>query len=272
MNKLTIFFLLLGFTVNAQPKIEWPHHKKAVIVLTYDDALNSQLDTAIPQLEAAHLRGTFFLTGDLDYQTIPRWRAAAKKGFELGNHTIYHPCMSTDDNPVPSGPYTPAGIVNEIDIMNNYLFAIDGKTSRTYAYPCTETTVGNGQDYVEPLRKSGLIKYARIGGDTDDAVITDFAHLDPLQIPSYGLEGNSTGEQLIAFVKKVEKSGGMGIFMFHGVGGDYITTPAEAHRELLQYLHDNRKYIWVATFQQAMDYVTAELKKQKQNASKKTHS
>jgi hypothetical protein len=86
-------------------------------------------------------------------------------------------------------------------------------------------------------------------------VITDFKHLNPLLVPSYGLEDNTTGEQLIAFVKKVEQRGGMGIFMFHGIGGDYITTPTESHQQLLTYLKKHKKEIWVATFQQAMDYV-----------------
>ena len=131
----------------------WPRHKKAVIVLTYDDGLNSQLNTAIPQLDSAGFKATFFLIGgDLDYNNIPKWRAAAKKGFELANHTIYHPCISTEDNPVASQKYTPNTIVNEIGIMNTILFALDGNTSRTYAYPCTETSVG-GKDYVDTLKK-----------------------------------------------------------------------------------------------------------------------
>ena len=253
--------LFLSFSVSAQHKIKWPGHKKAVIVLTYDDALLSQLNVAVPQLEAAHLPATFFLTGDINSQTIPRWRALSKKGFELGNHTIYHPCLSKDDNPVPSDNYTVYSMIREIDIMNSYLFAIDGKTSRTYAYPCTETTVGNGKDYVDSLRKYGLVKYARIGGDTDNAVITDFKHLDPLRVPSYGLEDNTPGEKLIAFVKQVEKSRGMGIFMFHGIGSDYIITPTKAHQELITYLKQHKAEIWVATFQQAMDYATMESKR-----------
>jgi len=254
MKRLILLFSLLNFTAQAQQKIAWPHHKKAVIVLTYDDGLNSQMDIAVPQLDSANLKATFFLTGDINYSTIPKWRALSKKGYELANHTLYHPCSGTEDNPVASEKYTPYTMVREIGLMNNFLFAVDGKTSRTYAYPCTETSVG-GKSYVDTLRKSGLIKYARVGGDAD-AVIMDFGHLDPLLVPSYGLEGNSSGNDLIAFVKKVKQSGGMGVFMFHGIGGDYITTPARSHRELLAYLKKNRKDIWVATFQQAMDYVT----------------
>src|SRR5665213_3276695 len=95
MKKLILLLLLPGFAARAQEKIEWPHHKKAVIVLTYDDALETQLNIAVPQLDSAHLTATFFLTGDIDAKTIPRWRALSKKGYELANHTIYHPVSYT---------------------------------------------------------------------------------------------------------------------------------------------------------------------------------
>jgi len=257
MKKLVLLFLLFSFAAGAQQKITWPNHKKAVIVLTYDDAISSQLDIAIPQLDSAGLPATFFLTGSLNSETIPQWRAAAAKGYELANHTIYHPCLTLPpkDNPTINDGYTVFSIVREIGIMNNFLFAIDNQTKRTFAYPCTETAI-RGESYVEALRKSGLIKYARIGGD-ENAVVTDFKHLDPLLVPAWGLSEGQTGAQLIAFVKKVQNSGGMGIFMFHGIGGNYITTSAKAHKELLDYLVKNKGDIWVATFQQAMDYVSA---------------
>jgi peptidoglycan/xylan/chitin deacetylase (PgdA/CDA1 family) len=256
MKPLIFILLLASFTATAQQKIKWPNHKKAVIVLTYDDALQTQLDTAVPQLKKAGFKATFFLTGDMDYVTMPRWRALGNEGFELANHTIYHPCLSTDDNLVHSENYTVAGMINEIETMNHLLFALDGKTGRTFAYPCTETVAG-GIDYVDTLRTTRMIKYARLGGDTDDAVITDFTHLDPLRVPSYGLEDKTPGDKLIAFVKLVEQKGGMGIFMFHGIGGDYITTSTKAHQQLLNYLVKNHKHIWVTTFQNAMDYAEA---------------
>jgi len=256
MAKLLIILLLLNFTAAAQQKISWPRHKKAVIVLTYDDALESQLQTAIPQLDSVHLTGTFFLTGIINYKTIPRWRAVAKKGHELANHTIYHPCFTIPlkDNPTANDGYTVGSLLHEIEEMNSFLFAIDNKTERTYAYPCTETEV-KGVKYVDSLRKSGMVKYARLGGD-DNAIVTDFKKLDYLQVPAWGLDGNNKGIELINYVKKVEKSAGMGIFMFHGIGGDYITTSAKAHKELLNYLAKNKATIWVTTFQQAMDYIS----------------
>ena len=258
MKGLTLFLLLLNTAALAQHKITWPSHKKAVIVLTYDDALDSQLRTAIPQLDSLHLKGTFFLTGELNSLNIPKWRKAAQKGHELANHTLFHPCLSTTmpDNSVNAAErYSIFQILREIYTMNGMLHAIDGKMGRTYAYPCTETEVA-GKSYIDSLRKTGMIKYARIGGDADDARITDFKKLDPMLIPSYGLDEGTPAVKLIDFVKKVKQSGGMGIFMFHGIGGDFITTSVQAHKELLEYLAENKDEIWVTTFQQAMDYVT----------------
>ena len=219
---VSFFYCCVGAQPAAAP-MEWPHHKQAAIVLTYDDALPSQLDIAIPQLERAGLKATFFLTSDLDYRTLPRWREVARKGFELGNHTIYHPCLPSADNPVSSATYTPYQMIREVEVMNWMLYAIDGKMKRTFAYPCTDTTAG-GKSYVDTLKRYKSVLYARLGGDEQTAVITDFAHLDSLRVPSLGLEDSSTADLIINFVKSVQQHGGMGIIMFHGIGGDYIVS------------------------------------------------
>ncbi|MDB5088482.1 MAG: Peptidoglycan/xylan/chitin deacetylase, PgdA/CDA1 family [Mucilaginibacter sp.] len=257
MKKLILFLFLANFSVYAQQKSPASVHKKAIIVLTYDDALMSQLNIAIPQLDSAHLNGTFFLTGNITDETLPKWRNAFKHGNELANHTLYHPCLITDGKGNPannSANYTVYAILREVGMMNNFLHAIDNEKIHTYAYPCTESKVG-GVNYIDSLRKSGIVKYARMGGD-QNAVITDYNKLDPLLVPSWAVVGKITGDDLIAFVKKVQKDGGMGVFMFHGVGGDYLTTSAQAHRALLNYLNKHRDEVWVTTFKQAMDYLT----------------
>ena len=48
---LIILSAVIGSPAHAQ--MTWPNGKVAAIVLTYDDALHSQLDVAIPQLDAA---------------------------------------------------------------------------------------------------------------------------------------------------------------------------------------------------------------------------
>lgn len=255
---------LMAFTVEAQQSVQWPANKKGAIVLTYDDALKSQLNIAIPQLNKHKLKGTFFLDGRLNMEEMDQWQVASKQGHELGNHSLFHPC-SEKAFPAParytSENYDVPSMLKEIDTMNKILYGIDRKKVRTYAYPCTEVMVGN-RDYTDSLRQSNLITYARIGGD-ENAVVTDFQALDPLHVPSYALLGNQDGDALIRFVKKVQQEGGLGVLMFHGVGGDYLEVSAEAHAKLLQYLADPKNEIWVGTFQEVMDYVQQQKAPQK---------
>jgi peptidoglycan/xylan/chitin deacetylase (PgdA/CDA1 family) len=72
----------------------WPDGRQAAIALTYDDGLRSQLDVAIPQLDRAGLKGTFFLNGTFAQEDLLGWRAAAAEGHELGNHTVFHPAAA----------------------------------------------------------------------------------------------------------------------------------------------------------------------------------
>src|SRR5436190_17053286 len=72
---------------------DWPNGARAAIVLTYDDAVASQLDNAIPALDSAGLKGTFFLS-NVRQADVERWKAAAASGHELANHTLNHPCLA----------------------------------------------------------------------------------------------------------------------------------------------------------------------------------
>jgi hypothetical protein len=59
MRHVCLLALLLGASLaSAQSAPVWPQGKTAAIVLSCDDALNSQLDIAIPQLDAAGFKGT----------------------------------------------------------------------------------------------------------------------------------------------------------------------------------------------------------------------
>jgi hypothetical protein len=58
-------------------------------------------------------------------------------------------------------------------------------------------------------------------------------------------------------VKLVRYSGGFGVIGFHGVGGDYLETSPETHKELVDYLARHKQDIWVVIFSKLMDYVVA---------------
>lgn len=243
----------------------WPGGVKAAVVLTYDDGMETHLDHAVPDLAAAGLRGTFFLPGHSESlaKRLPEWRALAARGHELANHAIFHPCLRQP----ASGPerqwvkpeyalegYTVERIRDEIAAMNTTLLALDGETVRTLAYNCCDTTAG-GRSYVDAVRP--LFLAARAG---EDRIAADVGALDPMLVPSWAAV-DVTGAQLIAFARRAVEAGGLAVFQFHGIGGQWISVSREAHRELLAWLAANRQTVWTGTFKQVMSSVTAAQKR-----------
>lgn len=243
----------------------WPGGVKAAVVLTYDDGMETHLDHAVPDLAAAGLRGTFFLPGHSESlaKRLPEWRALAARGHELANHAIFHPCLRQP----ASGPerqwvkpeyalegYTVERIRDEIAAMNTTLLALDGETVRTLAYNCCDTTAG-GRSYVDAVRP--LFLAARAG---EDRIAADVGTLDPMLVPSWAAV-DVTGAQLIAFARRAVEAGGLAVFQFHGIGGQWISVSREAHRELLAWLAANRQTVWTGTFKQVMSSVTAAQKR-----------
>ena len=232
----------------------WPDGKRAAVVLTYDDALVSQLDIAIPALDAAGLKGTFFLIGSkITPEQIARWRSAAAEGHELGNHTIRHACPQANYPPAKkidtSETYDVDTMLAEIRTMNTMLTAIDGKLQHSYATPCGQHLAG-GVDYLPALRASGSVRYTRSADPSEHP-------FDPMNVPAHFFPSSATGADLIAAVQNAERKGGMIVFGFHGVGGDYLSVSAQAHAQLVAYLKAHAGTIWVAPFSTVMDYATS---------------
>ncbi len=250
-----------GLSLVASPAVAhnaWPNGAKAAIVLTYDDALQSQLDHVIPELDAANFKATFFLSG-VKQKDIGAWRAAAAEGHELGNHTIFHPCgkdVFPADTRDTSETYTPKAMLKEITQQNVLLSAIDGRDRHGFATPCGETRVG-GQDYIEALRQAGLVTYVRGVSTTPADLRADVAAIDPMHVPSRGFGEGTTLAQLVDFVQQAEAGGGWGVFLFHGIGGDYLQVSDPVHREFVAWLAAHRQEVWVTTLQQAYDWAKA---------------
>jgi len=237
----------------------WPHGEKAAVSLAYDDAIDSQLDNAIPALDRAGLHGSFYLTlanPSLD-KRLPEWRAAAAHGHELGNHTLFHYCSAR-----PAGhewvtpeldldTVSPARMVAQVKLANTMLHAIDGRTERTFTVPCGDRQAQGGVDYVNLVKGEFVAIKSGSGG-----VVPDMRTLDPLAVAVTAPEGLG-GAQLIQLVKDAAARGTMINFTFHGIGGDYITTSKQAHEELLAYLAAHRDLYWTDTFMTIMKYVKA---------------
>jgi sialate O-acetylesterase len=131
------------------------------------------------------------------------------------------------------------------------LYAVDGQSRRTYAYPCYEKEVG-GIDYVDSLSRSGLFVGAR-GGKSDEAVTTK--NLKLFDIPSMSITDELSFENVIAHIDKAVENGTLAVFCFHGIGGDYIVTSREYHQRIIDYLKANEDQIWVATMAEIAIYL-----------------
>lgn len=233
------------------------NHKSCAVVLTYDDAINQDLDNAIPALDSVGLKGTFYLIGisPVLEKRLDEWRTAAAHGHELGNHSLTHPC----DGTVPGRSswvspdrdlhtYTIGRADDEIRVVNVMLHAIDGKTVRTYAFPCGEFTIHDSSYYLG-LRKD----FAGARGVVPK--MQALGNINPDNINAVSIDGQ-TGAQMIDMVKEAMRTHSLLVFCFHGVGGGHsINVGLGEHHQLLQYLKEHQAEIWVAPMVDVATYI-----------------
>jgi peptidoglycan/xylan/chitin deacetylase (PgdA/CDA1 family) len=263
--KIIAFSLILMASAQtasaAERPFPWPNGTQAAVSLAYDDAVNSQLDNAIPALNKYGLKGSFYLT--LSSETVSKrmseWRAAAAKGHELGNHTLFHQCSRqapgrewvTPDNDLDQTSATQ--LAAQIRVGNTMLHAMDGQGARTFTVPCGDLNAG-GKPYL-PGIESDFVAIKSGGG----AVIPDMWTLDPYSVP-VTVPADVTGKQLIEWVDAAAAQGTMINFTFHGIGGDHLSVSSAAHEELLAYLAAHRDIFWTDTFIDIMKYVKLQQK------------
>lgn len=255
---LSNFFTSFCLHATTQKNInfDWPDNKKAAVSLAYDDALASQLDNAIPALNKYHFKASFYLTlASANVKNrLKEWRMAAKQGHELGNHTINHACSGSKTNREWVETHNDLDtrsikqIIQEVETANSFLHAIDGERNRTFTVPCNDHFVEN-QNYVDAVSALFVgIKYS-VGG-----IVSNKNNLNMMKMPII-VPVAVDGKTLIDYVKEAKEYGTMVNFTFHGIGGDHLSISNKAHKQLLQYLADNKKDYWVDTYRNISMYV-----------------
>jgi sialate O-acetylesterase len=256
MKKIAIFllFCMLAYSLPAQKNGVW-NNKKCAVVLTYDDVLNVHLDNAIPLLDSLKLKGTFYIIGSSEKlnDRIDDWRAAAKNGHELGNHTLFHPCNqnpgAANNNPETNlQKYTVTHAINEIRSTNILLKAIDGKEKRSFAYPCGNLKNGDSLFFSSLSPEFSGARGVMPGLEKIDSVNLD-------NIKCYMINMHSA-DYMINLVNEAVKKQALLVFLFHGVGGEHnINVALSEHRKLLNYLNKNEKDVWVAPMADVAEYI-----------------
>lgn len=244
-------------TDNSDNKFSWPNGAKAAVNLSYDDALASQLDHAVPALNHYGFKGSFYLTLSAKSvnERLEDWRAIAKQGHELGNHTINHACRASlpnrqwVENNNNLDNKTMAQMTKEIIKANELLNAIDGQKIRTFTLPCGDNIV-EGRDLLPEIAPYF------VGIKSHEGVIpASMVFFNPMNAPVIA-PSNVTGQALIAQVKQAAKNNSIVSFTFHGIGADHLAISIDAHQQLLDYLAKNKAIYWVDTFRNISLHIT----------------
>jgi len=246
--------MLSSLISSAQLNQPW-HGKKCAVVLTYDDAINQHLDNAIPVLDSLGLKATFYVTGfSNSMQTrLNDWKKLAVNGHELGNHTLYHPCIGGKGREWVSkdydmSTYTVRRMVDETRMTNLFLQALDGKTKRTFAFTCGDMKIGDSS-FINGM-KNDFIAARAVRNQ-----MHKINEIDLYNVDCYMVNGE-TGAQMIEWVKKAVETNSLLVILFHGVdGGNALDVSLQAHREFLKYLKQNEKDIWIAPMLEVAEHI-----------------
>jgi sialate O-acetylesterase len=236
----------------------WSGDRKAAISLTFDDALLTHLEIVGPLLKKHHLNGTFFVaTGNERWRNhLDAWRQLAREGNEIGNHTVTHPCLLSRIEP-HSQEFTPEMMEGEVrDAAHEITMQIGSQRGLTFAYPCGNISFG---PIAQQVNNAAL--YLRYVADHSFAARAYSANspqnpdgLSVLTITDLGETEGKDFPALLAMAAPALREGFWGIYCFHGVGGDWLSTPVDALDELAGFLEKHSE-IWSAPFGDVVRYI-----------------
>lgn len=246
-------------TAFAEPR--WPNGATAAVSLSYDDSLPVHHLHVAPLLEQHGLRGTFYLSM-WNLAEPEAWKAVAAKGHELGNHSLFHPCRRHPGNAAwlsadyDLGAYSPKRFRDELALANKMIDLLDGGKPRSYGNNCTDLTIGRGAEEtpMDPILAELFV--AGRGNITSTPV-------DPAR-PVFTRLGHYNGDsktfaQMRAEIEAAREKGGWIIYMFHGVGpGTHnLFVADEEHRQLLEWLAQERATLWTAPVAEVAQHLKA---------------
>jgi sialate O-acetylesterase len=181
------------------------------------------------------------------------WKGLAAKGYELGNHTLYHPCVGGAGREWVSAEYdmrqyTVRRMVDETRMNNLFLQSLDGQTQRTFAFTCGDMKIGDSLFI-------GAMKNDFLAARAVRAEMHPIDQVDLYNVDCFYVNGQ-TAEQMEEWVKKAVATKSLLVILFHGVGGgNSLNVDIAEHRRFLQYLKQSERDCWITTMRDAAQFI-----------------
>ncbi len=234
---------------------QWPEGKKMAVSFTFDDARLTQIDKGMPLFDRYNVKATFYVSRDNMVQRLEGWKEAVRRGHDIGNHSLLHPCTVNYGWPPEAQleTYTLQRMKIELDSASVVIKDLLGIQPVSFAYPCGQTYVGTGvntKSYI-PLVAS-LFESGRIwlSEGPNDPVSCDMAQLTGME-----LDGKSF-DQVKALIESAGKKGQWLILAGHEINNDgRQTSLLSTIEEIIRYAADPANGIWIDNVHNIASYV-----------------
>jgi len=238
---IALLSLCVSATAAPVKTVPWNGHKGA-ITFTFDDAYISQLKYVVPALDKRGIHATFFMIGSSWGENREAWIEIARKGHELGNHTLTHASLGGLDS---------VGLENEISGMADTLRAADPSIQAiTLAYPYCATN-----ELIDRIADRQNIVARTCGWDP--RWNPRYGWFEPptkwMEANSFGITDTATVRQALTEIDRADSAGSWFVTLNHGIMdnsyGPISDTAVEAmfDRALA---HD----LWIGTYQEIAAY------------------
>ncbi len=213
--------------------LKWKDGKKAPFLLAFDDSAPTHLDIVVPELFKREMVGTFYIIagGEPFQNRRAQWENVAQTPWvTLANHTFTH-----------NGAASAAELEAELERANAAI-----------------------RESTPHLPWPRLLSFGRPGGvpwtvseAEVDELLTRFRlaarppFRNPHQIEKSWLQ---TTRELLCVVDEALKAGQIRQIGFHGVGGDWLSTPLPCFLALLDELDARRAELWFTDAASAHKY------------------
>jgi cellulose synthase/poly-beta-1,6-N-acetylglucosamine synthase-like glycosyltransferase/peptidoglycan/xylan/chitin deacetylase (PgdA/CDA1 family)/spore germination protein YaaH len=179
------------------------------IVLTFDDGPDPDYTPRILDiLKQEHVPAAFFVVGSMAEKNIPILRREFEEGYEIGNHTFFHPDIST---------VSLQRVNLELNATRKLIESVTGRSTILFRPPFNADAEPQTLAEVIPVAESRKQSYINIGES-----------IDP-----WDWQPGVTADSILARVIKQKDAGSM--LLLHDAGGDTREETVKALPEIIHF-------------------------------------